>query len=83
MTIKTAISIEESLYRQLEKLAEEMETSRSQVFSIALRSFLRQRENRQLLEDLDAAYGAPPTASERRLQKAWRKRHRLGVAGEW
>jgi hypothetical protein len=80
MTIKTAISIEESLYRQVQKLAEEMNVSRSHVFAAAIRSYLRQRQNRMLLEELNAAYAEPPSTVEKRVQQAWRRRHRRKVA---
>ncbi len=83
MTIKTAISIEESLYRQVQKLAEEMNVSRSRVFVEAVRSYLRQRQNRMLLEELNAAYAEPPSALEKRVQQAWRRRHRRRAAGVW
>jgi hypothetical protein len=83
MTIKTAISIEESLYRQVQKLAEEMNVSRSHVFAAAIRSYLRQRQNRMLLEELNAAYAEPPSTVEKRVQQAWRRRHRRKVAAEW
>jgi metal-responsive CopG/Arc/MetJ family transcriptional regulator len=83
MTIKTAISIEESLYRQVQKLAEEMNVPRSHVFVAAIRSYLRQRQNRMLLEELNTAYAEPPSTSEKRVQQAWRRRHRRKVAGEW
>jgi metal-responsive CopG/Arc/MetJ family transcriptional regulator len=83
MTIKTAISIEESLYRQVQKLAEETGVSRSHVFAEAVRSYLRERQNRMLLEELNAAYAAPPSASEKRVQQAWRRRQGRKVAGEW
>lgn len=83
MTIKTAISIDESLYRQVQKLAGEMEISRSQVFAVALRYFLRQRQNRMLLDELNRAYAEPPSASEKRVQRAWRRRHRRSVEREW
>ncbi len=81
MTIKTAISIEESLYRQVKKLAEDMEISRSQVFAVALRSFLRRRQNRMLLEELNAAYAEPASALEKRVRRAWRGRQRRIVEG--
>jgi metal-responsive CopG/Arc/MetJ family transcriptional regulator len=83
MTIKTAISIEESLYRQVQKMAEETGVSRSHVFAEAIRAYLRQRENRMLLEELNAAYAEPPSALEKRLQRAWRRRHRRKLAGQW
>ena len=83
MTIKTAISIEESLYRQVQKLAEETGVSRSHVFAEAVRSYLRERQNRMLLEELNAAYAAPPSAAEKRVQQAWRRRQGRKVAGEW
>lgn len=83
MTIKTAISIEESLYRQVQKLAEEMSVSRSHVFAEAVRSYLRQRQNRMLLEELNAAYSEPPSATEKKVRQAWRRQHRRKVAGGW
>jgi len=83
MTIKTAISIEESLYRQVQKLAEEMNVSRSHVFAAAIRSYLRQRQNQMLLEELNAAYAEPASTVEKRVKQAWRRRHRRKVAGEW
>ncbi len=83
MTIKTAISIEESLYRQVQKLALEMNVSRSQVFAAAMRSYLRQRQNQMLLEELNAVYAEPASASEKRVRQAWRRQHRRKVAGGW
>ncbi len=83
MTIKTAISIEESLYRQVEKVAEEMNVSRSHVFAAAVQAYLRQRQNRMLLDNLNAAYSEPPSAEEKRARRGWRRRHRRKVAGEW
>ncbi len=82
MTIKTAISIEESLYRQVQKVAEEMNVSRSHVFAAAVQAYLRQRQNRMLLESLNAAY-VPPSADEKRARRGWRGRHRRKVKGEW
>ena len=82
MTIKTSISIEESLYRQVQKLAEEMNVSRSHVFAAAIRSYLRQRQNQMLLEELNAAYPEPASTVEKRVKQAWRRRHRRKVAGE-
>jgi ribosomal protein S21 len=36
-----------------------------------------------LLEELNAAYAEPPSTVEKRVQQAWRRRHRRKVAAEW
>ena len=83
MTIKTAISIEVSLYRQIQKFAEEMNVSRSRVFADAVRSYLRLAQNRALLKELNEAYEEPSSISERRVRQAWRRRHRRKLASKW
>ncbi len=54
--VKTAISIEESLFREAEAWAGKLNISRSQLFARAVEDFVRQRENEELLERLNAAH---------------------------
>ena len=56
-TVKTAISLQESLFEQAELLAAEMKISRSRLIAIALEEFIRRHQNRLLLEKINAAYG--------------------------
>jgi len=82
MTVKTAISIREDLFAEVEQLAKELGVSRSQVFAMALEEFIVRRQNRQLLDALNRAYADEPTDEERALLQAMRRIQRE-VADEW
>ena len=81
--IKTAISIEESLFEQADALAHTMKVPRSRVFSLALKDYLRRHENRKLLARINAAYADGLDASERRLLREMGRTHRKLVEGQW
>jgi metal-responsive CopG/Arc/MetJ family transcriptional regulator len=49
-TIKTAISIDEKLFKEAEKLSAKMKISRSQFFSRAVEEMLERKKNQKLLE---------------------------------
>ena len=63
-TIKTAISMEQQLFRQMEAVAQDMHISRSRLLSLAVQQFLKQRENEILLSQLNSAYQEGPTQEE-------------------
>ena len=81
--VKTAISIQQSLFEQAEALARKMHISRSRLFVLALEDFLHRYQSRQLLEKIDAAYDDAPTSSEKELQKHMRSLHKKIIEGEW
>jgi len=58
-TVKTAILLPASLFEQAETLAGEMQISQSFLIEIALKEFIRRRENQQLLEKINAACEVP------------------------
>jgi len=58
---KTAISLDEDLFREVDKMAQKMKISRSKLFVIAIRDFLKKSENQALLEKLNAAYSDSQT----------------------
>lgn len=82
-TIKTAISLEKSLFEQIETLAREMKVPRSRVFALALEDFIRRRQNQRLLDEINAAYDDIPDKSEEVLRRAMRRQHRRMVEGQW
>ncbi len=83
-TVKTAISMPEHLFKELEAAAEEMQLSRSKVFALAVKDFLRARENQRILEQLNRVYGEEPDKEERNLAKAMKTRlRRLIEREEW
>jgi metal-responsive CopG/Arc/MetJ family transcriptional regulator len=83
-SVKTAVSIDEKLFEEADALAEEMDVSRSRLFSMALEQFLRRQRSRRLLQQMNAAVdGAPTTPEEIALRTASRRRYRRIVEGEW
>jgi len=81
--VKTAISLQESLFKEAEALARELEISRSQLFAMALESFIEQYENRQLLKQINLAYSDAPNPDEQAYQTHMKDYHRRSVEGEW
>ena len=68
--MKIAISIPDDLFREMERIAREEKTSRSQVFASAARDYIRKRETRRLVEKLDEVYSEPETTDEEKARKA-------------
>lgn len=63
--VKTAISIEESLFREVESLAENMKVSGSKLFATAVSEFISKHKNQQLLAEINAAYDDTPDYQEK------------------
>ena len=82
-SVKTAISIDKSLFAQANALARKMKVSRSRLFVIALEDFIREQENRELLEKINAVFADEPDESEKTLRRKVRKSHRRLVEGQW
>ena len=64
-TIKTAVSIEKSLFNQADELAEEWQVSRSRLVSIALERLIRDHQTKKLVEKLNEVYADGPTEEEK------------------
>jgi len=54
--VKTAVSIEESLFEEAEAWAARLGISRSRLFAEAVREYVRRRENEELLRRLNEAH---------------------------
>jgi metal-responsive CopG/Arc/MetJ family transcriptional regulator len=82
-SVKTAISIDKSLFTQANALARKMKVSRSRLFVIALENYMRQQENRKLLEEVNAVYADGPSDEEQELLRRMRKSSRRLIEGKW
>ncbi len=82
MTVKTAVSLPEDLFAEVDRLAKEMGVPRSRVFVMALESFLERRRNQALLEALNQAYAEDLTEEEQHQLTAL-KRLQGEVADPW
>lgn len=81
--IKTAISIDKSLFAQANVLAKKLKLSRSRLFVLALEDFIQEQQNRELLEKINAVYADEPDESEKVLRRKVRKSHRRLIEGQW
>lgn len=81
--VKTAISLQKSLFEQVEALAREMKVSRSRLFVLALEDYVRRSQNQQLLERINQAYQDAPNTTEQKHLRKMRRRHRQVVEGTW
>ncbi len=82
-TIKTAISLQKSLFEQLDTLARELKVSRSHLFTLALEEFIRRYENQRLFEKINSAYEDAPDLNEQLRLRQMRRQQRKIVEGEW
>ena len=84
-TIKTAISLQDVLFAQVEDLARDLRVSRSHVVALALEEFVQRHHNRQLLEAINQAYDHEHTLDDEPMVRtsASKQQHRRSVEGEW
>ena len=73
---KTAISLKESLFEQADAIAQEMNISRSQLFSIAVEEFIERHRNQKMLEALNEVYKGGPDAAEQQLLREAKGKYR-------
>lgn len=70
------ITLKESLLKQANITAQEMNISRSRLFSIAMKQFIEQRQNRKILKALNEVYEDGPYASEQQLLRKVKSKYR-------
>jgi metal-responsive CopG/Arc/MetJ family transcriptional regulator len=68
--MKIAISIPDSVFRDVKKIAEEQKRSRSEVIVQALRQYLKDLETRSMIDSLNEVYSNPETEEERATRTA-------------
>jgi hypothetical protein len=81
--IKTAISLQDSLADRMDRLARELNVSRSQLFSRAADEFLQRHEGQALLDAINRACDDSPDQEEVVRGRAMRDRQRRLMEGEW
>jgi predicted transcriptional regulator len=81
--VKTAISVQESLFERADALARQLHLSRSQIFSRALDEFLERHESRILLEAINRSLEGEPGTGEAEPLRRMRGIQRRRVEGQW
>ena len=82
-TKKTAISIDEELFSKADSLARDLGVSRSRLYARALESFIGQREDAELLAEINEAYSSAETPAERKKRALTKSYRRKLAEGEW
>ncbi len=81
--VKTAISLQKSLFEQAEELARKKKVSRSKLFVMALEEYIDRQHNQDLLAQINAAYADEPDSAEQTLRRKSRRQQRRLVEGTW
>jgi metal-responsive CopG/Arc/MetJ family transcriptional regulator len=71
--MKTAISIPDHIFKEVNKLAQEKKTSRSQIFCAAVEEYLKKMNAHKLLEALNSVYTDEETPEEKLLRAKTRE----------
>ena len=74
--VKTAISLDENIFKKVNKIAHDLHVSRSKVFTLAVLDFIKKQENITLLAQLNEAYEDDPTEEENKILKSMRNSHK-------
>jgi len=80
--MKTAISIPDDLFNEVDRVARESHSSRSQIFCQAVTEYLEKHRARKLFEKLNKAYKDREDADEKRLRKKSRDYYRREITRE-
>ena len=82
-TVKTAISLQRSLFERVDELAQELDIPRSRIFAMAAEEFIQRFENRKLLEAINEVYEEILDRDEELHRDRMRHQHRKLVEGQW
>ena len=77
--VKTAVSMDENLFQEMNRLAKRLGLNRSQLLSEAVRELVEEYRSKDLLEELDEAYG-DQQAEEVELARSSKEYERRRVA---
>jgi len=73
--MKTAISVPDDVFHEVDKVARERHSSRSEIIVSALREYLERRRSGDLLKALNEAYAAAETPKEYEVRQKAKKRY--------
>ena len=74
-SVKTAISMQEELFKEVNRLAEELHVSRSKLFVMAVQDYIKKNESKNLLSQINNAFSGYPDSEEIKIQSKMRQKH--------
>ena len=81
-SVKTAISIQKELFQEVNRLAEELHVSRSKLFVLAVRDFIKKNENKKIISQINKAFDDYPDSNEKNLHNAIRQKQARKIERE-
>ncbi|NOQ45382.1 MAG: CopG family transcriptional regulator [Desulfobulbaceae bacterium] len=80
--VKTAISLQEDLFKKVNILASELHVSRSKLFVMAVQDFIKKEESKNLLNQINDAFSDAPNSDEITVQNKMRVKHAKNIKSE-
>ena len=77
--MKTAISIPDHIYEEVNRLARENNTSRSRIFCAAVEEYLKKVRANRLLETLNSVYADEGTPEEKIIRAKTKEYYERGL----
>ncbi|MBI4826696.1 MAG: ribbon-helix-helix protein, CopG family [Nitrospirae bacterium] len=71
--MKTAISIPDTLFDELQEIAKKQHRSRSELFTVAVKEYLDRIKSQTLLSSLNEAYSEPEAPQDTALRQKSKK----------
>ena len=79
-SVKTAISMQQHLFDEVNELASELNVSRSKLFVLAIEEFIKKNENKKMLDQINAAFIDSPDQDEQTREDLMRKKQNVCAA---
>jgi len=80
--MKTAISIPDNIFEDIDKLSKELHRSRSQILTDAAREYIEKLKNEKILKALNKAYLEEETEHETKLRRKGKKHYAKLLKGD-
>ena len=81
-SIKTAISMQEELFKEVNRLAGELHVSRSKLFVMAIQDYIKKNESRNMLSKINDAFSDYPDVEEIKVHNKMRKKQAKNIERE-
>jgi len=81
-SVKTAISLKQPLFDDVNNLASELKISRSKVFALAVEDFIKKYENKKMLSKINEAFSDYPDEEEIETNNLMKSKQRKIIENE-
>ncbi len=81
-SVKTAISLQEDLFKEVNMLASELHVSRSKLFVMAVQDFIKKEESKNLLSQINNAFSDAPNKDEIKVRSKMRRKQAQNLKRE-